>query len=321
MTSTSGALPGALLEAEVKGRSPWLDTWARLRQSKTAMAGLVIVVGMFVVAILAPWIAPYPYDRQNLDIAQQGPSLQHWLGTDSLGRDMLSRLIWGARSAAFVSTVPLLISMAIGTFFGAVAGYFGGKIDTLIMRLTDVMFAFPGMLFAILVAATIKPMVQESALRFGQLIGRPELGRSSALDYVVVFIALSLVSWGGMTRLMRGQILSLKERDFVLAAEAMGASGWRVLFRHLLPNTLNIILVVLSMGMAGMIMTESVLSFLGIGIQPPNASWGAMVDEALDSWRSHPQIFFIPGAVIAIMIYAFNFLGDGLYDALNPKGR
>lgn len=321
MTSASGAVQAALLERQVKGRHPWLDAWTRLRQSKTAMLGLVVVVSMFVVAIFAPWIAPYPYDTQNLNIAEQLPTMQHWLGTDRLGRDVLSRLIWGARSAAFVCTVPLFISMAIGTFFGAVAGYFGGKIDTAIMRLTDVMFAFPGMLFAILVAATVRPMVQENARKLGELLGNPALGRSSVLDYVVVFIALSLVSWGGMTRLIRGQILSLKERDFVLAAEALGASGWRVLFRHLLPNTLNIILIVLSMGMAGMIMSESVLSFLGIGIQPPNASWGAMVEEGIDAWRSHPHIFFIPGLVIAIMIYAFNFLGDGLYDALNPKGR
>jgi len=299
---------------KIKGRSQWGELWRRLRRNRPAVVGLIIAVLMYVTALFAPWLAPYGYDEQNLDAVEQPPSWAYPLGTDEVGRDLLSRIIWGTRSAAFVSITVTLVNLALGVPLGTLAGYFRGWVDTLIMRLADILFAFPGLLFVLFIAATIKPTI----VAWVKTVGLIGLGRSGYVDYLVVIVALGLVGWPGLARLVRGQILSLKEQEFIVGAQAIGASTRRIMFRHLLPNALPPLIVAISMGIGGIILSESTLSLLGIGLQPPNPSWGAMIYSNYRYWRTRPHLVIVPGLVLAAVIFAFNFLGDGLNEALNP---
>jgi peptide/nickel transport system permease protein len=304
----------SLSEVKIKGRSQWGELWRRLRRNRPAVLGLIIAAFMYVTALFAPWLAPYGYDEQNLDAVEQPPSWAYPLGTDEVGRDLLSRIIWGTRSAAFVSITVILVNLALGVPLGTLAGYFHGWVDTLIMRLADVLFAFPGLLFVFFIAATIKP----SILAWVKAVGLIDLARSGYVDYLVVIVALGLVGWPGLARLVRGQILSLKEQEFIVGARAIGASTWRIMFRHLLPNALPPLIVAISMGIGGIIISESTLSLLGIGLQPPNPSWGGMIYSNYRYWRTRPHLVIVPGLVLAAAVFAFNFLGDGLNEALNP---
>jgi peptide/nickel transport system permease protein len=298
-------------------RTLWGDLWYRLWRNRPAMIGLVIIGLMYFTAVFAPLIAPYAYDKIDLENVRAAPSLDHLLGTDELGRDVFSRIVWAARSAAFVSVTVTGLGLILGTFFGVLSGYLGGWVDTLIMRLSDVLFAFPGLLFVFFIAATIKPGLEA----WVKAIGLRELARSGYLDYLVVIIALGLVGWPGMARLIRGQLLSLKKRDYVLAAQAIGVPTWRIMLRHLLPNAMSPVIVAVSGGVGGIILSEATLSFLGIGLQPPNPSWGAMLYEYYGYWRQPGlwPLLFIPAAVLVAIVLAFNFLGDGLNEALNPQ--
>jgi ABC-type dipeptide/oligopeptide/nickel transport system permease subunit len=305
----------SLDEVKIKGRSQWGELWRRLRRNRPAVFGLIIAATMYVTALFAPWLAPYGYDEQNLDVVEQPPSWDYPLGTDEVGRDLLSRIIWGTRSAAFVSITVTLVKLTLGIPLGTLAGYFSGWVDTLIMRLVDILFAFPGLLFIFFIAATIKP----SIVAWVKAIGLTDLARSGYVDYLVVTVALGLVGWPGLARLVRGQILSLKEQEFIVGAQAIGASTGRIMFRHLLPNALPPLIVAISMGIGGIIISEATLSFLGIGLQPPNPSWGAMIySNSIRSWRTRPHLVIVPGLVLAAVVFAFNFLGDGLNEALNP---
>jgi len=299
---------------KIRGRSQWGELWRRLRRNRPSIVGLIIAVFMSVTALFAPWLAPYGYDEQNLDAVEQPPSWAYPLGTDEVGRDLLSRIIWGTRSAAFVSITVTLVNLALGVPLGTLAGYFHGWVDTLIMRLADILFAFPGLLFVLFIAATIKP----SIVAWVKAVGLTDLARSGYVDYLVVIVALGLVGWPGLARLVRGQVLSLKEQEFIVGARAIGAPTWRIMFRHLLPNALPPLIVAISMGIGGIILSESTLSLLGIGLQPPNPSWGAMIYSNYRYWRTRPHLVIVPGLVLAAVVFAFNFLGDGLNEALNP---
>jgi ABC-type dipeptide/oligopeptide/nickel transport system permease subunit len=303
-------------EATRPRRTLWGDVWARLRRNRPAVVGLVIIILMYFTAIFAPLIAPYEYDKIDLENVRAGPSLDHPLGTDELGRDVFSRIVWAARSAAFVSIAVTVFGLTLGILFGVSSGYLGGWVDTLIMRISDVLFAFPGLLFVFFIAATIAPTLTAWLRR----IGLDDLARSDYLDYLVVIIALGLVGWPGMARLIRGQLLSLKKREFILAAQAIGVPTWRIMWRHLLPNAMPPLIVAVSGGMGAIILSEATLSFLGIGLQPPNPSWGAMLYQYYGYWRTELwPLLFIPAAVLVIIILAFSFLGDGLNEALNPQ--
>jgi ABC-type dipeptide/oligopeptide/nickel transport system permease subunit len=256
-----------------------------------------IVLLLFATALLAPELAPYHYAHQNLDLRQLPPGPGHWLGTDELGRDILSRLIYGARVSLTVAVVVEAIELLFGATLGLLAGYFGGPLDSGIMRLTDMMFAFPDILLAILITAILGPSLFN------------------------VFLALALVGWPGMVRLVRGQVLRLREEEFVQAARAAGAGHARIIVRHLLPNVLGVILVAATVGMGGVILAESTLSFLGIGVQPPYPSWGSMIQAAWLYRRSNPLMTLWPAAALAMAVTAFNFLGDGLRDWLDPRMR
>ena len=302
-----------------KPRTMWGDVWRKLSQNLPAMMGLTIVVGMYLTALIAPLLVTQAYDEINLDIAADGPqppSIDHLLGTDELGRDIWSRVIWASRSAAFVSIFVPSIGLVLGLFFGSMAGYFSGWIDTIIMRVVDILFAFPGLLFIIFLAATLKPVVIEWAKNAGM----QELIRQGYVDYIVIFGALGLVGWGGMARIVRGLFLSLRTQEFVLAARAIGLPQWRIALKHVLPNTLPTVIVLISGGIGGTIAAEATLSFLGIGLQPPNPSWGGMLSDYIGYYR-HPDYWILsllPAVILIIIILAFTFVGDGLYEALNP---
>lgn len=286
------------------------------RYQKPAFIGLLIIIALVVTAIFAPWMAPYGYRDRDLDRTNLGPCWAHPLGTDELGRDQLSRIIWGARTAAFVVVVTLILSTPLGIVLGAISGYFGGWVDTLIMRVADVMFAYPGFLFILFLAATIQPRIDGWARNVDFLAS---VVKGGYINYIVVTIALSAVGWAGTARLVRSLFLKLKKEEFVTAAKAIGATDRRIVFRHILPNALPPIIVSLSMSAGGIILTEASLSFLGIGIRPPNPSWGAMIYTGYMFWRTRPWMIWGPGGMLALAIFAFNFLGDGLNAIFNPK--
>ena len=277
--------------------SLWQDAWRRLRRNRLAVVGGLVIVALGFVAIFAEVIAPYHYTKANFLHAYEFPSRAFPLGTDPLGRDMLSRIIFGARVSMLVGFVAQLIVVSIGVPIGAVSGYYGGKIDLVIMRFVDVMYAFPRLLFVILIMS---------------MLGAGLLN---------IFIAIGLTGWVNIARLTRAQILSLKELEFSEGARAAGASGLRVLGKHLLPNALSPILVAVTFGIPEAIFTEAALSFIGVGINPPTASWGQMVGEYQQYILSYWYLCVFPSAAIALTMLSFTFLGDGVRDALDPKLR
>ncbi len=284
-----------LLNAPAQVAGP--GTWRRLlRNPQVVVAGGVLGI-LIVVAAFGPFLLPYRYDQQELalDKVLAAPSPQHWLGTDPLGRDVLTRIIYGARASLAIGIIVVLLDVAIGTALGLIAGYKGGRWDTFLMRVTDMMFAFPDILLAILIMA---------------MMGR---------NVFNIFIALGIVSWPPMTRLVRGEVLALREREFIEAARAIGVPDRRIMMRHLLPNLFSPIMVAATVSIGGIILAESTLSFLGIGIQPPYPSWGTMINEGREYLRTNPALVLYPSIVLAVTVLAFNFLGDGVRDVLDPR--
>ncbi|MBM2826054.1 MAG: transrane type-1 protein [Dehalococcoidia bacterium] len=307
-----------------RGDNHWVMAWHRLRRKKLAMASLVFILVFYLSGIFAPLLAPYDYAAQDLNASFQDPSMAHPLGTDRLGRDVLSRLIWGARTSVIVSVMSVITgSIVFGVVMGLLAGYFGRWVDTAIMRVGEIFLAFPDILLVILIAATLRPRVVEIVGNIERATGIKGLVDSGAADYFVVFGALSVFSWVGMARLIRGQILTLRTLDFVNAAISLGASHKRIMFVHLLPNALNLILVSVTMGLGAAIGSELVLSWLGIGIRPPTPSLGVMIyeNQGIQQFLAHPHVLIAPISVVSLVFFAFNLFGEGLVDALNPRAR
>ncbi len=278
--------------------SPETRPAGQRRPARAALiVGAVLVAAAFAAALLAPWIAPHDPNRQALERRLEGPSGAHPLGLDELGRDILSRLLAGARVSVGVGCVVVVLAGSLGTLIGSVSGYWGGRLDALLMRTTDVFLAFPGILLAIALVAVLGP----------------------ALRHVV--LALVAIGWVGYARLVRSQVLQLRESEFVLAARAVGAGSARVLLRHVLPNVLPTLLVQASLGMAGAIMAEASLSFLGLGIQPPTPSWGAMINAGRGHLLDAPHLALFPGLAILATVMGLNFLGDALVDRLEPRAQ
>lgn len=319
-TVTAGDLASYEFE-QLEERNIWHDAFARMRRNRLAMAGLAIALLLIVAAIIGPYISPYGFNETDISQIEAPPSLQHWLGTDQLGRDLLSRILWGARTAVLVATLTTLLTTLLGVILGSLAAYLGGWVDALISRIIDVLMSFPHLLLAIFVNATVKAPVQRWLEGVSAATGWRFLADAVIIDYVIVFGALSIVGWPGMARLIRGQILSLRERDYIMAAEALGISTKGILLRHLIPNALGPVVVTVTVGFGGAMLAESSLSYLGIGVQPPGASWGRMISDSLGRWRYAPHLVLAPGLTLATVIFAFNFLGDGLNDALNPRLR
>jgi oligopeptide transport system permease protein len=309
VANRTDTLPIATTEAR-RSSGLWGDAFRRLRKNRLAVVGLILVALFVFVAIFGPYLAPWPYDYQDLDavVANGGRPLEpltagHFLGTDELGRDLLSRLMDGARISMTVALVVQFVVLVIGMPVGAAAAWFGGRIDSWLMRLTDVVYAYPDLLFIILLSVALKETV------FGK-----------ALDgLLLVFVAIGLTSWVTMARLVRGQLLSLKETEFVEAARAIGVPGRRIVSRHLLPNAMGPVIVAVTLGIPGAILAEATLAFIGIGAQAPRASWGSLVADGQPWLRSFPHLVLFPAMAIAIALISFTFLGDGLRDALDPK--
>ena len=318
----AGASAGTLEEAALgPRRSPFGLAVRRLLRKRIAVLALAYIAVFYFCGLFAPVVAPQSYTKQDLDHVREGPSLSHPLGTDPLGRDMLSRVIWASRTTVIVTVATLVTGgIVLSVSLGLLAGYVGGLVDTAIMRAGDVFFALPGLPMLILVNATLKP----------KLVDRPWvetledwLRVDGLADYIVIFGALSLFAWVGGARVIRSQILALRQTEYVVAARAMGASVWRVIFRHLLPNVSNIVIVSLSAGLGGIAGTEIALTWFGVGIQPPTPSFGTMLYEggSIRTLQAYPHLLLVPGAVVAALIFAFNLLGDALTDVLTPRAR
>lgn len=275
----------------------WQDAWRRLQKNKLAMAGLAVIVFIALMAAVGPLFSPYSYSDQVLADANQPPSAQHWFGTDNLGRDLFTRVLYGARISLSIGIVASLINLTIGVVYGGVSGYFGGRVDSVMMRLVDILYGIPLLLFVILLMVVLKPGLTN------------------------IFIALGLVYWLGMARIVRGQVLAIKEQEYVLAARLVGAGSRRIILRHLVPNSMGPIIVTLTLSIPEAIFTEAFLSFIGLGVSAPMASWGVLASESLAGLRSYPFQLLYPALAISVTMLAFNFLGDGLRDALDPRMR
>ena len=275
--------------------SLWSDALRRLLKNRAAVGGAIVLLILFILAALAPWIAPYPYAYQNLDLGASPPSAEHLLGTDILGRDLYSRILYGARISLLVGFVATTVALFIGVTWGLIAGYFGGKIDTVMMRIVDVLYGIPFIIFIILLMVV-----------FGR-------------NLWLLFIAIGAVEWLTMARIVRGQVLSLKNQEFILAAQAMGVSNFSMFKRHLLPNILGPIAVYATLTIPQVMLLESFLSFLGLGIQPPMSSWGTLIKDGVESMEEYSWLLIYPGLTFTITLFALNFFGDGLRDALDPK--
>src|SRR5215470_148851 len=281
--------------ARAESSSLWRDAFRRLLRNRLAVAGGVVVLLLCLVALLADVLAPRPYTKTNFERLNEAPSRDYPLGTDHVGRDLLSRMIYGARVSMLVGLGAQVIVVLIGLPIGALSGYLGGRADLVLMRLVDVMYAFPNLLFVILVMSML------------------------GAGLVNIFIAIGLTGWVGIARQTRAQVLALKEKEFVEGARALGARGWRVLTRHVLPSALTPIVVSITFGIPESIFTEAALSFIGVGINPPTPSWGQMVGENQQFLRSYWYLCVFPSIAIAITMLSFTFFGDGVRDALDPK--
>ncbi len=309
----------AALAAGPERRNLWQEALRRLWLNRLAALGLIVVALFLGAAVIGPYATPYDFLEQDIGNALQNPSRAHWLGTDALGRDIFSRLLHGARTAAFVGFFTTALSLAVGVVLGGIAGYARGWADEFLMWLTDVTMSVPGLLLAMLMNTALKRPI---AAWFDQMYLRtknPFYLNTLWLDFVLVFGALALISWPGFARLLRGQVLSVRETLYVEAARAIGADERRILSQYVLPNSIGPVVVTVTAGVGGAITLESGLSFLGIGVQPPNASWGSMLSDSFSLWISFPHLMIIPAATIGVIVFAFTFLGDGLNDALNPR--
>ncbi len=312
------------VEGQDRRRSPFAAAMGRLLRKKLAVLAIVIISVFYLSAVFADLVAPYGYDEQDLGVSLQNPSWRHPFGTDRLGRDQLSRVIYSTRATAIVTAATLLTGgLLLGVGLGLLSGYAGGRTDAAITRVGEVFYVLPGLLILIVFRAALGDRVREAAIRFEDWSGWDGLVDFGVADYFALFAALSLFSWVGTARLIRSQVLSLREREFILAARASGASTSRILRHHLLPNVTNLIIIGLSAGLASIAGSEIALSWLGLGVQPPAPSFGRLINEFSGPFvlRTHPYLLLFPALVVALLFYAFNLLGDALNDVLNPRRR
>ncbi len=278
-----------------RGASLGRDAWHRVRKNRLAVAGMLIVAGMVALALVTPWIAPYEYDAQDLELGPTAPSGAHWFGTDVHGRDLFTRVLYGGRISLLVGLCATLVSLIVGVIYGAVSGYFGGRIDNLMMRFVDILYTLPFVMFVIILTV---------------FFGR---------NLVLLFIAIGAVEWLTMARIVRSQVLSLREKEFIEAAVAMGASRRRIVFKHLIPNALGPIIVYTSLTVPQVMLLEAFISFLGLGVQPPMSSWGILINEGARQAEEYPWMLIFPSIALSLTLFSLNFIGDGLRDALDPR--
>ncbi len=283
----------------------WQDAWRRLKKNRLAISGLIFVIFITLAAIIGPIVSKYNYYSQDFNITNMRPSSAHWFGTDKFGRDIFVRILYGARISLTIAYVASILNLLIGVTYGGIAGYFGGAVDNIMMRIVDVIYSIPMMIYVILIMAFLS--------------GRN--GNQSDGGIKSIILALVIGFWVTMARIVRSQIITLKEQEFILAAKTSGASHTRILLRHLIPNSMGSIIVTMTLSIPGAIFTEAFLSFIGLGISAPQASWGTLASEALEGYMLYPYQLFFPALAICLTILAFNLLGDGLRDSLDPKMR
>lgn len=281
----------------VIGSSLWKDAWRRLKKNKLAVFGAIILIFIVTISLLGPLLSSYSYDQINLDKSSEPPSWEHFFGTDQLGRDILVRALIGGRISLMVGIIATAVSFAIGVAYGAISGYFGGYIDELMMRIVDVIYSLPYLFLVIVLLAFFTKSI------------------------FMLFFVLGGVSWLTMARIVRGQVLSIKNQEFIEAARAVGVETPMIILRHVIPNTLGPVIVYTTLTIPSAMLSEAFLSFLGLGVQPPLASWGTMVNEGVESISIYPWQLIFPGLMMAITLFSLNFLGDGLRDALDPQMR
>ncbi len=288
------------------GTSLWHDAWVRLRRNHLAVFGAVVLVVVTFACIVGPWILPHPYNAQDLTRTNEPPSLDYWLGTDRLGRDMLVRILMGGRIALAVGACATLVSLTIGVTWGAVAGYFGGKLDAVMMRIVEIIYSFPFVVFVILLLVFTDNIAKEH--NFGP-----------TWNIMVLFAAIGAVEWLTMARIVRGQIMALRRQEFIEAAYTLGFRRGRIIFRHMLPNVLGPIIVYTTLTIPAVMLLEAFLSFLGLGVQAPMSSWGTLIKEGADQMEEYPWQLIFPGAIFSLTQFSLNFLGDGLRDAFDVR--
>ena len=278
-----------------QGRSPWQDAWYRLKQNKLSIISLNFLILMVVIALITPWLAPYGYETQDLSLGASGPSIQHWLGTDIHGRDLMTRLMYGGRISLLVGFAATAVSLVVGVLWGTIAGYVGGLTDTIMMRIVDILYALPFMIFIILLMVVF--------------------GRSLLL----LFLAIGLMEWLTMARIVRTQVMTVRNQEFVSAAIVTGLSHWQVISHHIIPNIIGPVIVYITLTIPSVMLLEAFLSFLGLGIQPPQSSWGVLISGGVETMEEYPWLLIFPGLTLSATLFALNFLGDGLRDALDPR--
>ena len=311
----------------IKGASLWRDAWKRLLKNKLAVFGLVVLCVMIVAVIIGPaiinWATGYTYDLIPTDrdlVRSMPPSFKHWMGTDDAGRDIFTRVLQGGRISLMVGVISTLVSLVVGVSYGATAGYLGGRIDNLMMRIVDIMYSIPYILIVIVLLSVFggpntPTWIQWLSTKIGGA------GNQGLNQMFLLFFALGLVSWLTMARVVRGQVLSLKNQEFILAARATGVSTFGIIFRHLIPNALGPVIIYATLTVPGVMLTEAFLSFLGIGVQAPFASWGSLASDGIKNIAIFPWQLIFPGLTMALTLFSLNFLGDGIRDALDPQTR
>ncbi len=294
-----------ILKNTTKSKSLWEDSLIRLKRNKASMFSFFFIVMVCLVAIFAKYLAPYSFETQHIDNLLESPSSRFWLGTDSLGRDVFSRIIYGARMSMAVGIFTAMISMVIGTIYGCISGWAGGRVDSIMMRAVDILISIPSLVLLVLVK-----VIFDSVNFFED----PELRALTGM-----LLALSVVGWVTLARVVRGQVLQVKELTFIEAAKALGSPGYMILLRHVFPNILGPIIVLLTFQIPSNILIESFLSFIGLGLQPPYSSWGVLASDGWRSMRSFPHLILYPSIALGFTMLAFNLFGDGLRDAFDPK--
>ena len=278
-----------------KGVSLWTDAWRKLKKNRLALFGLYTITFVVFVCLFTPWIAPYGYEEQDLVLGASSPSMSHWFGTDILGRDILTRVLYGGRVSLMVGFIATSVALVIGVSYGAIAGYVGGRVDAFMMRVVDILYALPFMIFIVLLMV---------------IFGR---------NILLLFLAIGAVEWLTMARIVRGQVQVLCQQEYVEAAVSLGLSKYVIIFKHILPNALGPIIVYTTLTIPSVMLLEAFLSFLGLGIQPPESSWGLLISYGVESMEEFPWTLIFPGLALTLTLFSLNFLGDGLRDALDVR--
>lgn len=313
---SAASAPPAATPGE-RPHSPWSDAWLRLRRNRLSVIAGAFVLLLALVCLAAPPFLPFSYEEQNLSLGATAPSATHWLGTDELGRDLLARLLYGGRISLMVGFVASLVALFIGVTYGAIAGYAGGRLDALLMRIVDILYALPFTIFVILIMVFLKEPMNDLDAALRRI---PFLSDLQGIGKIVgLFAAIGAVEWLTMARIVRGQVLTVKKMEYIEAARTLGFSHARIIFRHIIPNILGPVIVFTTLTIPAVMMLESFLSFLGLGVDAPLSSWGTLIKDGADKMENFPWLLVFPGTVFALTLLSLNLLGDGLRDALDVR--